>query len=161
MAYSKPSRNEQAALRPSKDPGNGAQTFKAHLAAAARGTRADLGVLQFRDQRGLLEVLQHLGVAENVLSVEGIGDMRELIEGCLPCRQQYACLSAVLHAGVGAGERIERGGNHELQITLGQHYVRVLEVEDFALFCDANLTVEGIDRLRIDRTMSGAAAAPH
>ena len=64
-------------------------------------------------------------------------------------------------ARVGAGQRVERGGDHQLQIALGQHLVGVFEVQHFALLGDAQLAVEGVHRLREDGAMRGPAAAAH
>src|SRR5271170_2454870 len=63
-------------------------------------------------------------------------------------------------AGIGAGECVERCRDHELEIALGEHHVGILPVEHFALLGDADLAVEGADRLRIDGSVRGAAAAP-
>ena len=64
-------------------------------------------------------------------------------------------------ARVGTGQRVERGGDHELEIALGQHFVGVFEVEHFALLGDAQLAVEGVHGLGKDGAMRGSAAAAH
>ena len=67
----------------------------------------------------------------------------------------------MLQDGVGAGEGVERGGDHELQIALGEDDIGVLPVEDFALLGDAQLAGEGVHGLGEDGAMGGAAAAAH
>jgi len=59
------------------------------------------------------------------------------------------------------GNRIQRGGNHQLQIALGQDDVGVLPVQNLALLRNAELAVEAVDRLREDRAMRGTAAATY
>ena len=62
-------------------------------------------------------------------------------------------------AGVGAGEGVEGGGDHQLEVALGEDDVGVLPVEDFALLGDAELAGEAVHGLREDGAMGGAAAA--
>ncbi len=63
--------------------------------------------------------------------------------------------------GVGAGEGVERGGDHELEVALGEDYVGVLPVEDFALLGDAEFAGEAVDGLGEDGAVGGAAAAAY
>ncbi len=65
----------------------------------------------------------------------------------------------MLQECVGAGEGVERGGDHQLQIALGEDDVGVLPVEDFALLGDAQLAGEAVDGLGEDGAMGGASAA--
>ena len=67
----------------------------------------------------------------------------------------------VLEDGVGAGEGVEAGGDHELEVALGEDDVGVLPVEDFALLGDAELAGEAVDGLREDGAVGGAAAAAY
>ena len=64
-------------------------------------------------------------------------------------------------ARVGAGQGVERGGDHQLEIALGENLVGVFEVEHLALLGDAQLAVEGVDGLGEDGAMRGSAAAAH
>ena len=64
-------------------------------------------------------------------------------------------------ARVGAGQRVERSGDHQLEVALGQHFVGVFEVEHLALLGDAQLAVEGVEWLGEDGAMRGPAAAAH
>ena len=59
----------------------------------------------------------------------------------------------------GAGEGVEGGGDHQLEIALGENDVGVLPVEDFALFGEAEGAVEGVERLGEDGAVGGSAAA--
>ena len=59
---------------------------------------------------------------------------------------QDAGVVAARDERVGTGEGVERGGDHQFEIALGEHDVGVLPVEDFALFGDADLAVEGASR---------------
>ncbi len=59
----------------------------------------------------------------------------------------------------GAGEGVERGGDHELEVALGEDDVGVLPVEDFALLGEAELAGEALERLGEDGAVGGAAAA--
>ncbi len=68
-------------------------------------------------------------------------------------------LRITVQRSVGAGERVERGGDHQLQIALGEDDVGVLPVQDLALFGDAEFAGEAVDRLGEDGAMGGAAAA--
>ncbi len=68
-------------------------------------------------------------------------------------------LRAALQARVGARQCVERGGDHQLKIALGEHDVGVLPVEDFALLGDAKFAGEAVDRLSEDGAMRGSAAA--
>ena len=65
----------------------------------------------------------------------------------------------MLEGGVGAGEGVERGGDHELEVALGEDDVGVLPVEDFALFGEAELAGEAVDGLGEDGAVGGASAA--
>src|ERR1035437_10483603 len=65
----------------------------------------------------------------------------------------------MLKRGVGAGEGVERGGDHELEIALGEDDVGVLPVEDFALFGDAEFAGEAVHGLGEDGAVGGASAA--
>ena len=64
-------------------------------------------------------------------------------------------------ARVGARQCVERGGDHEFEVALGQHLVGVFEVEHLALLGDAQLAVEGVEGLGEDGAMRGPAAAAH
>ena len=64
-------------------------------------------------------------------------------------------------ARIGPGQGVERGGDHQFQVALGQHFVGVFEVEHFALLGDAQLAVEGVEGLGEDGAMRGPAAAAH
>ena len=67
----------------------------------------------------------------------------------------------MLEEGVGAGEGVERGGDHELEIALGEDDVGVLPVEDFALLGDAQFAGEAVDGLGEDGAVGGATAAAY
>ncbi len=87
--------DDVAGLHPSEDPGDGAQVFHAALlrgtgVSAFGGTRADVGVLQLGDGRGLLEVGEGVGVVDDVFAVEGVGDGGELVERGLPRGEDLA-----------------------------------------------------------------------
>src|SRR5271163_1271860 len=57
------------------------------------------------------------------------------------------------------GQRVETGGNHQLQIALGEHHVGILPVEHFTLLGNPNLTLKCAEWLREDGAMRRAAAA--
>ena len=87
--------DDVAGLHPSKDPGDGAEVFHAAVAggtgvAAFGGTRADAGVLQLGDGRGLLEVGEGFGVVDDVLAIEGVGSGGELVERGFPLGEDLA-----------------------------------------------------------------------
>ena len=161
VAYAEPRGHQQPRLRPAEDPGNGAQIGELGRMPAPRRPRADLGVLQLAHRRGLLEVGDDAGVVEDVLAIKAVGEIRQLVERGLPLRLQHAGEVALAVARVGPRQRIERSGNHQLQIALGQHLVGIFEVEHLALLGNAQLAVEGIDGLREDGAMRGSAAAAH
>ena len=94
-------------------------------------------------------------------AVKVVGQARKLVERRFPLRLEHAGEVAFGIARIGPGQRVERGGNHQLQIALGQHLVGIFEVEHFALLGDAQLAVEGIDGLGEDGAMRGSAAAAH
>jgi len=60
-----------------------------------------------------------------------------------------------------ARQRVERRGDHELEVALGQHLVGVFEVEHLALLGDAQLAVERVEGLSKDGAMRGPATAAH
>ncbi len=66
-----------------------------------------------------------------------------------------------MQGDVGAGYGVEGGGDHEFEVALGEDYVGVLPVEDFALFGDAEFAVEAVDGLGEDGAVGGAAAAAY
>src|SRR5262249_2920276 len=116
VAYAEPRGDELAGLRPSKDPRDSARAGGAGFAAAARGARADLGVPELGNGCGELEVVKDFGVVDDVGAVEIEGGGGEDVEGCFPFGEEDAGLMSLGVAGVGTGERIERGGNHELKV---------------------------------------------
>ena len=128
---------------------------------AARGARADLGVFKLAHRRGLLEVSDHAGVFKDVLAIKLVGEARQLVERRFPLGLEHAGEVALGVARIGAGQRIERSGDHQLEVALGQHFVGIFEVEHFALLGDAQLAVEGVDGLGEDGAMRGSAAAAH
>ena len=89
------------------------------------------------------------------------GQAGERVERGLPLRLEHAGEVALGVARVGPRQRIERGGDHELEVALGQHLVGVFEVEHFALLGDAQLAVERVEGLGEDGAMRGSAAAAH
>ena len=62
---------------------------------------------------------------------------------------------------VGAGDGVEGGGDHELEVALGEDDVGVLPVEDFALLGDAEFAGEAVHGLGEDGAVGGAAAAAY
>ena len=62
---------------------------------------------------------------------------------------------------VGAGEGVEGGGDHELEVALGEDDVGVLPVEDFALLGEAEFAGEAVDGLGEDGAVGGTAAAAY
>ena len=87
--------DDVAGLHPAEDPGDGAEVFHAALARGAcigalGGARADAGVFQFGDGRGLLEVGEGVGVVDDVLAVEGVGGGGELVQRGLPLGEDLA-----------------------------------------------------------------------
>ena len=66
-----------------------------------------------------------------------------------------------LQRSIGAGESVEAGRDHQLQVALGENDVGVLPVQHLALLGDAKFAVEAVDRLREDGAMRGAAAAAY
>ena len=67
----------------------------------------------------------------------------------------------MLEDGVGAGDGVERCGDHQLQIALGEDDVGVLPVEHLALFGDAQLAGEAVHGLGEDGAVSGTSAAAY
>lgn len=67
----------------------------------------------------------------------------------------------MLDEGVGAGEGVEAGGDHELEVALGEDDVRVFPVEDLALFGNAELAGEAVDGLGEDGAVSRASASAY
>src|SRR5258708_19585099 len=59
-----------AALHPTEDPGDGSKIFKVTALAAASGTRANAGMLEFVDRRGLLEIKDDVGIVADVAAAE-------------------------------------------------------------------------------------------
>ena len=103
--------------------------------------------------------MQHLGIVDDIVPVECKGAGGELVEGKLPFGQQNAGESPLGVEGIGTGKRVETRCDHQLEIAFGENYVGILPVEDFALFGDANLALEGADRLGVNGAMCRAAAA--
>ncbi len=64
--------DELARLHPAEDPGNGAEIGHGFFAAALGGARAEAGVFEFGDGRGLLEVGEGVGVVDDVFAIEGV-----------------------------------------------------------------------------------------
>ena len=151
------------------------RAFSPNLHPSACGARADARVFQFGDGCGLLEVGEGVGIVDDVLAVEGVGGGGELVERGFPLGEDFAgelgdvgrrllvvgCWLLVLQEGVGAGEGIERGGDHQLQIALGEDDVGVLPIEDLALLGDAQLAGKAVDGLGEDGAVGGAAAAAY
>ncbi len=69
-----------------KTHGNGAQVGKLGRCVAARGPRADLGVFQLADGRGLLEVSDDLGIFENVFAIKAEGRLQRARRARPPTR---------------------------------------------------------------------------
>ena len=122
-------------------------------------------MFEFGDRCGLLEVGEGVRVVDDVFAVEGVRGGGELVERGFPDRKNLAGkvrrLCATLQRGVGAGERIEARGNHQLEIALGEDDVGVLPVQHLALFGDAEFASEAVHRLCEDSAMGRAAAAPY
>src|SRR5215472_10573259 len=106
MAHAEPGRNEQARLRPSEDPWNGAQVADVARIVAPRGPRPDLRLLELAHRRGLLEVGDHIGVLEDVAAVVGKSDLRQLVQSGLRLRLEHSGEVALAVAGIGAGKGI-------------------------------------------------------
>ena len=60
---------------------------------------------------------------------------------------------------VGAGDGVQRGGDHQLKVALGEDDVGVLPVEHLALLRDAQFAGEAVHGLGEDGAVSGATAA--
>ncbi len=187
VAYAEVRGHDVARLHPAEDPGDGAEVFHAALAGGAGvgalgGAGADARVFELGDGRGLLEVGEGLGVFDDVFAIEGVGGRGELVEGGLPLgedlagevggvarRRSFASLRMTIRLlasrccedCVGAGDGVERGGDHQFEIALGEDDVGVLPVEDFALLGDAQLAGEAVHRLREDGAVRGSAAAAY
>ena len=69
--------------------------------------------------------------------------------------------SSFCRSGVGARQGVEGGGDHELEIALGEDDVGVLPVEDLALLGEAELAGEAVDGLGEDGAVGGSAAAAY
>ena len=119
-------------------------------------------MLQLRHGRCLLEVRKHFWIVHQVLRIERKRSSRQLIERSLPLGQNLSCEHR-LHARLcaGTGKRIQRSGNHQLQIALCENYIGVLPVQHLALLRDAQLAREAIQRLRKDCSMRGPTTASH
>ena len=127
--------DELAGLHPAEDPGDGAEVFRcacAALASALGGAGADAGVFEFGDGCGLFEVGEGVGVVDDVFAVEGVGGGGDLVEGGFPLGEDFAGevgdvsgfvrrqFLMALEDGVGAGEGVEGGGDHEFEVALGE-----------------------------------------
>ena len=87
--------DDVAGLHPAEDPGDGAEVFhaarRAELASVRLAGREPMrACLEFGDGRGLLEVGEGVGVVDDVLAVEGVGDGGELVEGGFPLGEDFA-----------------------------------------------------------------------
>ena len=172
VAYAEPGGDEVAGLHPAKDPGDGAEVF--HAAGFLRlslgcgagvgalgGAGADAGVFELGDRGGLLEIGKGVGGVDDVLAVKGVGGLGKGFQGLLPGGEESA--GEVRAVGVcvegGAGESVERGGDHELEVALGEDDVGVFPVEDFALLGETEGAGEALKRLGEDGAVGWAAAA--
>ena len=57
-------------------------------------------------------------------------------------------------------QRIERCGQHQLQVAFGQYHVTVFEAQDFTLLGDAQLSLKTVERLRVDGAVCRPTASP-
>ena len=168
VSDTEPGWDELAGLHPSEDPGDGAEVGHRFFSGALGGAGAEAGVLEFGYGGGLLEVGEGVRVVDDVLFVEGKRGVGELIEGGFPGGEDFsgqvwgvAAWPLMLDFGVGAGEGVERGGDHEFEVALGEDDVGVLPIEDFALLGEAEFAGEGVDGLGEDGTVGGTAAASY
>ena len=76
-------------------------------------------MFQFGDRRGLLEVGEGFGVVYDVSAVEGVRGGGELFHRLLPGRGQQAGQVGVAIRVSRSCERVERGGDHQLQVAFG------------------------------------------
>src|SRR5690242_14587679 len=58
-----------------------------------------------------------------------------------------------------SGNCIQRGGDHQLEVALGEHNVGVLPVQHLALLSKAKLAGEAVNGLGEDGAVRGASAA--
>src|SRR5580693_10605406 len=94
-----------------------------------------------------------------MLAIKIVRQVRQLIERRFPLTLEHAGKVALRITRIRPGQRIERCCDHQLEIALGQHLVSVFEIENLALLGDAELAIEGVDRLREDGAMRGSATA--
>ena len=64
-------------------------------------------------------------------------------------------------AGVRTCQRVQRGGDHQFQIALGENHIGVLPIKHFSLLGNADLPSKSAHRLGIDGTVRGTAAAAY
>src|SRR5258708_19235376 len=97
-----------AALHPTEDPGDGSKIFKVTALAAASGTRANAGMLEFVDRRGLLEIKDDVGIVGDVAAVETECIFRHCIHPFVPAPHCFQWSLAPPHDCFAAG------ANHDL-----------------------------------------------
>src|SRR5581483_3594399 len=158
-------------LHPAEDPWDGAEVgertlSRGGLVAALGGTRADARVFELGNRCGLLEVLDEIGIVEDVLLVKRERCSRDLVEHGLPrginrTRQVSVAAGFAGDCEIGPRDGVDGGSDQELEVALGEHDIGVLPVEDLALLGDAELAVEAVQRLRIQRTMGWPAATAY
>jgi hypothetical protein len=89
----------------------------------------------------LLEIFQHVGTVGDLLAVKAVSFLRHFFDGFFPARRMLGLLLSVQR------ESFEASRDHQLQIPFGEHGVRILPVENFALLGDADVSGETSRRL--------------
>ena len=156
LAHSVPRRYSVTALHPPKYPRDGAQILETPTLSSARWARADASRIQFLYRRGLLKVFQHVGILGNVAAVGTVSFLRHLVHRLFPAR-------LILRRNrllPWTRQRFQAGRNHQLQVPLRQHRIRILPVENFSLLGDANAPGKGSFWLRQDCRWVGPPPRP-
>ena len=115
-------------------------------------------MLQLRKRCGLFVILGGFRVFQNVLAVKGESGIRHLGERSFPFRRKHAGEMTMRIARIGPRQSVERGRDHELEISFRQDDVRIFPVQHLALLGDADLPGKRARWLRINSAVSRATA---
>ena len=135
-----------------KTPGDGAQVLDPPGRFARGGARADVEFGDLRDRRGGEEVIRE---ARHLVDHGPVGRHAELRYGGGSLQEGRR------RRGGGREEScLDAGGHQQFEVAAADLGVRIFARNDLALFGEADLPLHGAGRLRQDRLVARATAAP-